>query len=348
MSIVLWALFSVALCGLCSVLEGVLLSVRVTALIERAHDKGAARLLAIKRGDIGDAISAILIVNTLAGTVGPGFVGAAAAKTWGDAGVGVASAVLTVLLLFCAEIGPKTYAATHAAALAGPVGRVLGVLMTALKPALFVSRLVTRWLAGAEGEAITRPGLARFIAHAPAAGVIAPGESRVISHMLFAHDVMLGDVVTPLADVVALDGALPARALAGRPEVRGFARIPLRDGDALPAYVDLREALYALLKDAGDPPLSAFAHPLPQLPDSLRLGEAIERLLDSGHSMGAVTGVAGIVTLEDLFEALLGFAITDEAEDVARLRPAIARIRRERLLSLKARREAWASRSDAV
>jgi CBS domain containing-hemolysin-like protein len=105
-----------------------------------------------------------------------------------------------------------------------------------------------------------------------------------------------------------------------------------------------------LVKDrVKDRKLDFFAHPLPQLPDTLKINEAIEWLLGSGDSIGAVTAdwyQHWILTLEDLFEALLGFAITDETEEVAQLRPAIVKIRKDRLDSLKERRDEWAAKGE--
>ncbi|MFK0642920.1 CNNM domain-containing protein [Ochrobactrum sp. BD22] len=351
-SIVLWAMFSIIACAMCSFMEGVLLSVRITGLIEHQEVKGVRQLLAIKQKRIGDAISTILIINTLAATVGPGFVGAHAARVWGDLGIGITSAVLTVLLLFLSEIAPKTYATTHATDLAGPVGRLLSILMKILWPVLLVSRLIMRWMKSSEASAITRSGLARYISNVPSTGAIASSESHVISHMLFAHEVVLQDIQTPIDTVLSLDKDMPAHSLVETPDILSFARIPLHSGDSstLLEYVNQREVLFALVKDrVKDRKLDFFAHPLPQLPDTLKINEAIEWLLGSGDSIGAVTadGIStGIVTLEDLFEALLGFAITDETEEVAQLRPAIVKIRKDRLDSLKERRDEWAAKGE--
>ena len=65
--------------------------------------------------------------------------------------------------------------------------------------------------------------------------------------------------------------------------------------------------------------------------------------MERHEAIAIVTGtggqVAGLVTLEDLFEAILGTEITDEAEAIAGLRPAVAEARKSRLERLRRRRQ---------
>lgn len=115
-----WIGLATVLCMMCSLLEATLLSARVPKLLaaSKKGDLGAMRLAEIKRRRTSDAISAILTINTLAGTIGAGFAGVQAAHLFGDAAVGLVSMLLTILLLVVSEIIPKTFAATHAMALA--------------------------------------------------------------------------------------------------------------------------------------------------------------------------------------------------------------------------------------
>ena len=351
MTLVFWALFSIILSCICSILETVLFSTRTIALVERRAERGVGELIAIKQRRIGDAISAILIVNTIAGTIGPGFVGAEAARLWGTAAVGIASAVLTFLLLMVAEVAPKTFAATHAMELAAPTGRVLSIALKVLAPCLLVTRIVTRWMTGKDDAGLTRVGLARLIAYAPAQGTLTPGESEVLAHILFAHRVTLAEIRTPIDLVVSADADAPASTLLEREDIAAFARIPLYQGSErhIRSYVNQRSVLRALLKGTdAERALSTFSHALPQIPEESSIGRAIESLLDAREPIGAVVTemeAVGIVTLEDLFEALLGFDITDEAEAVAQLRPEAETARRDRLDALRDRRGDWTNGS---
>ena len=133
--LLLWTLFTIVLCHICSLLEATLFAVRISTLLERksAGSRGAGRLLDIKRTRQGDAISAILILNTVAGTVGVTFAGAQASKIFGDVWVGLVSAGLTLLILFLAEIIPKSMAAMYAGALSGLAACRTGIFGRALE-----------------------------------------------------------------------------------------------------------------------------------------------------------------------------------------------------------------------
>lgn len=349
MAILFWAAFSVILSGLCSILETVLFSARPMNLLRQRERPGVEAFITIKERHIGDAVSVTLIVNTVAGTVGPMFVGASAARIWGGPAVGISSAVLTVLIVVLAEIAPKTYAATHAEKFAGFTGYVLTILLKVFRPILPVTRWITAWLAGEGSETITRNGLARIIAYAPSMGVLSQGESDVLAHMLFAHGVTLADAHTPLDSVASFPASATADALMHARRHIHFARIPLHaeKQDALIGYINQREVLQRVLSEpaARALPLSSFLHPLPVLERHLPVGQAIASLLDRRQPIGAVAEggrIIGIATLEDLFEVLLGVDITDEGDDIIRQRPENDSRRRDRLRQLRERRREWA------
>jgi len=110
---------------LCSILEAVLLSVTpsYTVALKKKSSRMGRRLEVLKR-DIDRPLAAILSLNTIAHTVGAAGVGAEAASLFGNAWVGVVSALLTLLILVFSEIIPKTLGALYWRQLA-PVGTYL-------------------------------------------------------------------------------------------------------------------------------------------------------------------------------------------------------------------------------
>lgn len=331
----------------CSLLETTLFAVRSSALMERraAGSLGAARLLEIKRDRIDDAIAAILILNTLAITVGSTFAGALAAELFGEAWVAWVSAALTLLLLVLSEIIPKALAARYAGSLSGFVGHALTYLMRVLAPLLVVTRALIRLFARRPRERFTRREFALLVGTAPLDGAISPAESMLIGSLIYSSELTLREAMTPDSFVFMMAAEQTVGDLLAAPEADAFSRIPLfrtARWDVV-GYVSHRNVLktFALEGDRNRK-LASFLRPMPAFRERTPVGKAVEQILQRRESIALVTGKrgqpVGIVTLEDLLEAILGMEITDEAEAVARLRPAVAQMRRLRAEQLRRRR----------
>ena len=95
---------------LCSVAEAVLLSI-TPSYIASLRDKNPARAEVLKKlrlEKVDQSLAAILTLNTIAHTVGAIVAGAQALVVFGNAWIGLFSAVMTALILFLSEIVPKT------------------------------------------------------------------------------------------------------------------------------------------------------------------------------------------------------------------------------------------------
>ncbi len=342
-----WVLLALVLSHICSLLEGTLLSVRTSALLERrtAGSSGAARLLDIKQNRLDDAISAILILNTLADVGGATFVGAQVTRLFGEAWIGAASAVLTVLLLVFSKIIPKTLAARYGGRLSGFAGNGLHYLMRVTAPVLFFTRALIRLLARRPGERFTRREFALLVGAAPQDGAISLAESLLIGSLIYSREVQLQDVMTPRAVVFMLDASQTVADLIAAPGADAFSRIPICDGDAkrVTGYVSHREVLkvYAGSRD-GTMPLALFRRDLPRFCETVQVAEAFEQILARREAIAMVADgdgdFVGLITVEDMLEAILGIEITDESEAVADLRPAVAKSRKHRAAHLRRKR----------
>jgi CBS domain containing-hemolysin-like protein len=342
-----WAALAIVSVHVCSLLETTLFTVRISTLVDRksAGSGGAARLLEIKRNHIEDAIGAVLIVNTVASTLGTMLAGAQAAKLFNAVQVGLLSAALIVVLLIASEIIPKTLAARYAGTTSNFAGYALSYLIWFTRPALVVTRSVIRLLARRPAERLTRREFAILVGSAPEEGAISLAESSLIGNLIYSRDVTLGDVMTPLSMVFMLDAQQPMADLLSAPSADAFSRIPLFRGAErhVVGYIAHRDVLKAFAVESDRTrKLESFLRPMPKLSVSLQVGTALEQLLREREAIALVMGhedaPVGLVTLEDLLEALLGMEITDEADAVENLRPAITRSRKSRSYELRRRR----------
>lgn len=326
---------------LCSLLDLALLSTREIELVRRAEqgEAGALRLLAIKRERIDDAISAILTLNTIAHTIGATLAGAEAAIVFGDAWIGVFSGVLTFVVLVLTEIIPKTLGNAYASRLVGFVGLTTGVLMKALAPILYMTRLITRWLTRGRSEpSISRREVAAMVSLAAQQGTMKAEITRAVSNLLRFEDIRVRDVMTPRTVCWTLPASATVDDLLADPAHRVFSRVPLYEGspEEVKGYAMVREVLAAAAR-SGDRSRALRDHlrPIHMVPEKLKIAELLRRLLEwREHIALAVDefgGIEGVVTLEDALETILGQEILDELDTVADLRALATELRDRRL-----------------
>jgi len=334
---------------LCSVLEAALFSARMPELLARRErgDRGATLLLELKTKRMDDAISAILILNTIAHTIGATLAGAQAAVVFGDRWVGVFSGVLTLLVLVATEIIPKTLGATYASQLVGFVARTVKALTAALGPLLTLSRSITRLVGHARPSGVSRAEVGALVALAARQGALQHDESRAVSNILRLGGLTVADVMTPRTVVAMAPQSMTLEEFLDDTSVQPYSRIPLFEGtrDDVVAYVTQREALRAAREaDSASRPLSEIARPIRHVPETTKVGVVLRQLIDNGEHIAVANdefGVdSGVVTLEDLVETILGVEIVDESDPVPDLRELAKRIREERLMR---NRQRWAA-----
>jgi len=340
--------FALSVSFLCSLLEAALLSTRMVGLVQKraAGSRGAARLLALKQTRIDDAISAILILNTVANTLGATMAGAKAAHVFGNVWVGAFSGVLTLMILVVSEIIPKTLGAVYAERLSGFVGWVLSALVQLMAPVLFLSRSITRALTRGRRTGLSRGELAAVVAMATHEGAISAEEARIFTNLLRFNQIQVEDVMTPRTVTFMLPGEATIAEMLAEPEAEVFSRIPLyrEHRDNVIGYVLQRDALRAVAQDCSpDVPLERFKRSISFIPELATVGPALRQLLEQREPIAMVTdehgGIAGLVTLEDLTETILGVEIVDESDRVVDMREAAIKLRDERLERLRRKRQ---------
>ena len=133
--LVTYVIIALGFSFLCSIAEAVILSVTtpyITLMQQRGRRAGI--LLTALKQDLNSTLAAILTLNTIAHTVGAAGAGAQAAEVFGNAYVGVASGILTLLILVFSEIIPKTLGAHYWKQLAPATAYALRGLIWILYP----------------------------------------------------------------------------------------------------------------------------------------------------------------------------------------------------------------------
>ena len=325
---VLYACLALIFSFLCSVAEAVLLSVSPSYIVhlEQEGRKSAARLKKVKT-DIDRSLAAILTLNTIAHTVGAGGAGAEAAAYFGDRYVGIAMAVLTLLILFLSEIVPKTLGAVFWRSLAGPTAWFIQILIWALYPFIWVSERLTKLITGGkEVHVFSREEFAAMAEIGAQSGHLDDSESRILKNLFRFPELRVQDIMTPRTVVFAMQQDLTvSEALEKHPEIP-FSRIPVfgETRDEITGFVLKTDLLIAQLKGHGDQSLRELKRELGFVTKTSSVERVADELLSNRAHLLAVFGehggLAGVVSLEDVVETLIGIEIVDEADKIDDMR----------------------------
>lgn len=312
----------------CSVAEAVLLSITPSfiATLRERNAKAAERLQRLK-GNVDRPLAAILSLNTIAHTIGAAGVGAQAAKVYGGEGylgenaVGIASALMTLLILVFSEIIPKTLGALYWRTLGPLVGVSVEYLIWCLYPLVFLSELLTKWMSGGHSHhSLTRDELTAMAEIGAQQGVLEDHESRVFRALMKLPDLKASDIMTPRVVIVAYPESTIIEELFANKEELPVSRIPIYQNklDEVTGFVLKTDLLIAQAKGESSRSLRDFSRSVKTVQAATPLPALLEMLLEGRFHLAMVSdqygSIVGLVTLEDLVETLLGLEIVDESD----------------------------------
>ena len=325
---IVYATVALVFSFLCSVAEAVLLSVSPSYIAHlRQHGNPLADRLQRIKSSIDRSLAGILTLNTIAHTVGAGGAGAEAAAYFGERWVGLSMAVLTLLILFLSEIVPKTLGAVYWRSLAGPTAAFVKLLIVILYPLIWVSELLTRLITrGKPTHSFSREEFAALADVGVERGQIEVEESRIVQNLFRFRELEVEAIMTPRTVVFALQQDMTIDAALAQHADTAFSRIPIygENQDDVRAFVLRVDLMREKLAGRGSLPLRELAREIQAVSENASLEAVFERLLDGQLHLLLVLdeygGLAGLVTLEDVVETLLGMEIVDEADKVDDLR----------------------------
>lgn len=307
---------------LCSILEAVLLSVTPSyiAALQADDDPAGEKLFALKE-DIDRSLASILSVNTIANTIGAVGVGAQAQIVWGETYVAVVSGVLTLAILYLAEIIPKTVGATHWRFLAPWMARILPVLRTIVYPLVVLAKGLMNALSPDEAPPqLSREEMSAMTELGYEEGIVERGESRLLKNILRFGDLQAKDIMTPRTVMIAADETMTVREFFDEYGTPVFSRIPVfrERTDDMSGYVLKSDLLLEMARDRFSTTLEEIRRETSFVPESQSVRELFELLVANQLHIALVVdeygGIAGLVTMEDVVETLLGLEIVDESD----------------------------------
>jgi CBS domain containing-hemolysin-like protein len=206
----------------------------------------------------------------------------------------------------------------------------------ALYPAIVITQGVTRILTqGQTIPLVTEDEIVAMARLGAQAGEITPEESHMVHNIIELENQQVRDIMTPRTVIFSLDASLTVEEALPKVNTRGLTRIPVYEDDRehIVGYVMFQDLSAAHTAHRDETKLHAIAKPLSFIPETVNCLTLLTTFLKNRRHIAIVSdeygGVAGLVTLEDLLETLLGEEIVDETDRVVDLQQS-ARQRRRR------------------
>jgi CBS domain containing-hemolysin-like protein len=328
--LVFFFLIAIVTSFLCSLWEAVLLSITPSYAQIKVKEGGALgrRLQAFKE-NIDRPLAAILTLNTIAHTVGAIGVGDQASKIWADANPLITGllvpVIMTLAILVLSELIPKTLGANYWKELAPFTARSLSLVIKALYPLVWFSQFVTRALKKEEvGSAFSRSDFLAMADIGAQHGVFEQQESDIIGNLLRFKDVRAKDVMTPRTVVKAAPAGQKVGDFFEQNKDLRFSRIPLYEEDSrdhVIGYFLKDELLARMVEQHVDLELRSLKRDIIAVTEDFPILKLFERFMSDRELIAIVVdefgGMAGIVTMEDVIETLIGIEIVDESDGAA-------------------------------
>lgn len=291
---------------------------RVMVLKEQ-REQGAEELFQVKE-NLQRSIIVIVIANNIVNIVGSIFVGALASSVFGDAMLGIISAVLTFLIIVFGEILPKTIGENNAEKISLKAAPALLAATSIFSPIIWLLEKLTKRFTTIR-KMVSEEELHILSELGHLEGSIEEDERDLIQKVFTLNDITARDIMTPRTMMFGFQKDSKLGDI--KEEIFNLtnSRLPVYDED----YDDIiglcyrRDILIALAKDEHERIIESFCKKALYVSDSMRADDLLQLFLERREHIAIVKdefeGTSGLVTLEDVLEQLVG-EIVDETDEV--------------------------------
>jgi len=283
-------------------------------------NKRAAKVLKVTE-NTDKMLSAILIGNNIVNLTASSISTALTLKIFGSKLVGIATGILTFLILVFGEITPKNVASKNAENMALAYIGVISFLVTLLTPVIFIVNTVAKFVIsifnknGDDNNAVTEEELRAMVEYSHEEGVIENEEKKMIVNVVDFGDTVAGDIMVPRVDMVMVDEKSSYEEILQVFREERYTRIPVYEEtpDNVIGILNVKDFLLIedkenfVMKELLREPLYTYEYKKTSalMMDMRKTGANIVIVLDEY----GIT--AGLITLEDMLEEIVG-EIRDE------------------------------------
>ena len=299
---------------------------KIKAKAEDGDKKAKAALKLIN--DYDKTISSILIGNNIVNIVATSLATVLATSIWELHGALIATVVMTVLVLVFGEILPKSLAKRNAEGLLIAIAKILRLITKVLAPISIIFSGVRAVVVRKDDSEEKKPSytedeLKVIMDEVQDEGVLEEVERELAQNALDFDDIEVGEILTPRVNLVAVDIEKGIEKIKEAVLEEKYTRIPVyRESiDTIIGIINAKDFLSALVTNENVDIEGLLQEPM-YLPDTMKISAALSAMQKDKVQLAIVTdqygGTAGIVTMEDILEELVG-EIWDEHDEVLQL-----------------------------
>ena len=300
--------------------------VKLRKAAENAKKKNSKETYANQiKDDYENALISILIGNNLVNIASSAVATVIAIGLMGDAGAGVATLIMTVIIIIFGEITPKIVAARKPESFAFAAAVPLHWFTVITKPLVLIFSALTKalgnlWEGSAVDDAVTEDDLETIFETAEDEGVVDEDTADLLQSALEFDDVLAYEIITPRVDMEAIDIEDSDEEIIDQIMKTRFSRLPVYEDtpDTIIGIAHVNQCLRSLA--SGEKfDLRALMMEAHFVHKTMPLDDVFETMQREGCHMVIVTdeygGTMGILTMEDVLEQIVG-EIWDEKDEI--------------------------------
>ncbi|MGB3412821.1 MAG: hemolysin family protein [Microthrixaceae bacterium] len=295
---------------------------RASALAQK-DPRAGGRVLRIVENLERDLNSVYLSVNIVQ-TIQSALVGVLAARLFGPWGVVFGIVINVVVLFVIAEAAPKTWAlqqTERAAMLTAPLVEFMGrILRLPARALIGAANVILPGKGLKAGPFVTEEELLALAEEAAEHSIIEESERDLIESIINFGDTVAREIMVPRTDMVTISGTATISELIDAAIERGLSRFPVtgENTDDIEGVVYVKDAMRVEREGGGDIAVADLAKPALFVPETKLVSNLLGEMQASHNHLAIVVdeygGTAGLATLEDLLEELVG-EIHDEFDE---------------------------------
>ncbi len=297
---------------------------RIRSLVD--ENVRGAKMVSLIIEDPSKMLSAILIGNNIVNLSASALTTALAIRLWGNAFAGLATGILTLIILIFGEITPKTIATIHAEKLALAYAPIIYFLIQVLTPVVYLINKLSLVLLmlmkvdpNKRNAIITENELRQFLDASHEEGVIESEERKMITNVVDFGDALAKEVMVPRIDMSFVNTDMTYLELIEAFRVDKYSRMPVYEEtrDNIIGIVNLKD-LFFFRGDESEFNIKNFLREPFFTYEFKKTSELLNEMRRDSIPMAIVLdeygATAGLITLEDLLEEIVG-EIRDEYDD---------------------------------